>query len=137
MRKNIILAEDDEDDQMFFRDALLEISSEIDLHINDNGEELMSALTKECSLIPDIIFLDLNMPIKDGFTCLQEIRVNDKFKNCPVIILTTSNNPEHIELAYQFGANLFVSKPNNFYDLKTTLNNIINGNLTNTLIIQS
>lgn len=137
MRKNIILAEDDEDDQMFFRDALQEISSEIDLHINDNGEELMSALTKECSLIPDIIFLDLNMPIKDGFTCLQEIRVNDKFKNCPVIILTTSNNPEHIELAYQFGANLFVSKPNNFYDLKTTLNNIINGNLTNTLIIQS
>ena len=128
MRKNIILAEDDEDDQMFFRDALQEISSEIDLHINDNGEELMSALTKECSLIPDIIFLDLNMPIKDGFTCLQEIRVNDKFKNCPVIILTTSNNPEHIELAYQFGANLFVSKPNNFYDLKTTLNTIINGN---------
>lgn len=137
MRKNIILAEDDEDDQMFFRDALQEISSEINLHINDNGEELMSALTKECSLIPDIIFLDLNMPIKDGFTCLQEIRVNDKFKNCPVIILTTSNNPEHIELAYQFGANLFVSKPNNFYDLKTTLNNIINGNLTNPIIIQS
>jgi CheY-like chemotaxis protein len=137
MRKNIILAEDDEDDQMFFRDALQEISSEIDLQINDNGEELMSALTKECSLIPDIIFLDLNMPIKDGFTCLQEIRFNDKFKNCPVIILTTSNNPEHIELAYQFGANLFVSKPNNFYDLKITLNNIINGNLTNPLIIQS
>lgn len=137
MRKNIILAEDDEDDQMFFRDALQEISNEINLHINDNGEELMSALTKECSLIPDIIFLDLNMPIKDGFTCLQEIRVNDKFKNCPVIILTTSNNPEHMELAYQFGANLFVSKPNNFYDLKTTLNNIINGNLTNPIIIQS
>ena len=128
MRKNIILAEDDEDDQMFFKEALHEISSEIDLHINDNGEELMSTLTKECSLIPDIIFLDLNMPLKDGFTCLKEIRVNDKFKDCSVIILTTSNNPEHIELAYQFGADLFVSKPNNFYDLKTTLNTIINGN---------
>lgn len=131
-----MLAEDDVDDQMFFKDALHEICSEIKLQVKENGEELMTALNTNWNTIPDVIFIDLNMPIKDGFTCLKEIRINEKLKDCIVIILTTSNNPEHIELAYQFGVTLFVSKPNNFYDLKSILTNILYNDLRDPHIIQ-
>ncbi len=131
-----MLAEDDEDDQMFFKDALHEINREIFLDINNNGDDLMTHLNMIDCLVPDIIFLDLNMPIKDGFTCLKEIRINDKFKNCPIIILTTSNNPEHRELAYQFGANRFISKPNNFYDLKSILADILLSDLRQPELIE-
>lgn len=136
MRKYVMLAEDDEDDQMFFKDALHEINREIFLDINNNGDDLMTHLNMIDCLVPDIIFLDLNMPIKDGFTCLKEIRINDKFKNCPIIILTTSNNPEHRELAYQFGANHFISKPNNFYDLKSILADILLSDLRQSEVIE-
>lgn len=135
MRKNIVLAEDDEDDQMFFKEAISEISKEIHLQIKDNGAELMATLNSTLDLIPDIIFVDLNMPIKDGFTCLQEIRINEKFKNCSVIVLTTSNNPEHIELAYHYGATLYISKPNNFHELKSVLADILYSDLTDPYII--
>lgn len=124
MRKNVMLAEDDQDDQMFFKEAVDEISNEIQLQIKNNGEELMTTLINDHGPVPDIIFIDLNMPIKDGFSCLQEIKVSEKLKNCTVVILTTSNNPDHMDLAYKLGATLYVCKPNNFKDLKSILNEI-------------
>src|SRR5690349_6756595 len=89
---NVILADDDTDDQMFFEMALREVTKEADLKTYDNGVELMNALNQAGSTIPDIIFLDLNMPRKNGLQCLEEIRKHEDLKAVTVVMLTTSVN---------------------------------------------
>lgn len=108
---NVILADDDTDDQMFFEMALREVTKEADLKTYNNGVELMNALNQPGSDIPDIIFLDLNMPRKNGLQCLEEIRKHEDLKAVTVVMLTTSVNQMDIYRAYDKGACLFANKP--------------------------
>lgn len=124
MFKDIILAEDDEDDRLLFMDAMSDISADIPVQVAINGEELMGML-KARETSPEMIFLDLNMPVKNGFQCLEEIKADDKLKDCTVVILTTSRNPADVNRAYNLGATLFVTKPVDFRALQSTLKNII------------
>lgn len=119
MLKDIILAEDDEDDQLLFIDALSDIGENIPVAVASNGDELMTLLNSR-DLPPEMIFLDLNMPVKNGFQCLREIYENKKYNSCKIIILTTSQNPADISLAYSLGATLFVTKPVDFSVLQST-----------------
>ena len=75
--------------------------------------------------IPLIIFLDLNMPKKNGFECLQEIRKTDKFKDVPVVIFSTSCQQEAINKMYENGASYYICKPNSFLKLKTSIEHIL------------
>jgi len=123
--KTIYLADDDEDDCSFFAEALSEIHAKVSFIICKNGEELMQLLHEPPRPQPDIIFLDLNMPKKNGYECLKEIRNNATFKNAPVVIFTTSMLEQDIDKVYSLGATHFVTKPTSFEKLKTIIAKII------------
>ena len=109
--KNIVLAEDDEDDSQFFEDALNSIPNQATLFRAKDGVEL-TGLLDDMPSIPDLIFLDINMPRKNGTQCLHEIREQEGLNEVPVIVLSTTDSEEVIEHMYQSGANLYIQKPN-------------------------
>lgn len=116
---HILLADDDDDDRLLFKDVLKEYSKESNLTFAHNGEHLMSLLRTE--ELPDVLFLDLNMPLKNGIECLEEIRSDERLKSLPVVIFSTSSHPGTINLMYDIGAHLYVRKPNDFKTLRKAI----------------
>ncbi len=121
----ILLADDDEDDCMFFKDALDELALPVSLNTVNNGVELMSFLENNLINFPSVLFLDLNMPRKTGVECLTEIKQNEKLKQFPVIIYSTSANPEVMEVLFKKGAQHYIRKPADFANLKSVLQKAI------------
>jgi CheY-like chemotaxis protein len=107
----ILYADDDEDDRVLFQQALKEAHTVAELTTVADGDKLMKYLAQGDGQHPDIIFLDINMPFKNGKECLQEIRSNPKLSEVPVVMFSTSAHKEDIEETYSNGANLYVSKP--------------------------
>lgn len=120
--KKILLVEDDADDQLFFTDALEMIDNGISCHIANNGNEALEVIEQ---LNPEMIFMDLNMPILNGFECLRQIRKEERFQAVPIVIFTTSRNTHDIEKAKSLGADLFFTKPSNFRILSDKLREIV------------
>jgi CheY-like chemotaxis protein len=123
---NILLADDDTDDCYFLREVLKEFSIPTRLTAVHDGEKLMQLLTNEATELPDVLFLDLNMPRKNGFECLSEIRLNEKLNRLPVIIYSTSFHSEIANILYKNGANYYISKPSEIFRLKKTVQQVIN-----------
>ena len=123
--KFILLADDDVDDQLFFQDAVEEMDEDIRIRTVYSGEQLMRILTKEDVVLPDLIFLDLNMPIKNGHQCLEEIRSNDKLKHIPIAIFSTSKSPNEVDKTLKAGANVYIHKPNDFARLKELISLVV------------
>ena len=121
---NILLADDDEEDREIFAYAIRELSPDIKMHIAVNGKDLMNILNDEDRPLPDILFLDLNMPFKNGQECLKDIRSTERLKKLPVIIYSTSASSEYIEQTYRNGANFYLPKPDSFRDLKLIAENL-------------
>lgn len=115
---DILLADDDTDDCAFFEEALAELTISTKLTAVHDGEKLMQLLNEEKPTLPHILFLDLNMPRKNGFECLAEIKLNKKLKALPVIILSTSYEQEVVNLLFQNGAQYFIRKPSAFVQFK-------------------
>lgn len=118
---NILLAEDDQDDCLFFKEALEELQLSVNLTIVHNGEELMQYLTEKQNELPHVLFLDLNMPRKNGFACLLKIKLDDNLKNLPVVILSTYFDQDMLNLVYKDAAHYYIRKPGDFAHLKTTI----------------
>ncbi|HTE31451.1 MAG TPA: response regulator [Chryseolinea sp.] len=116
----IMLADDDPDDRELFEEAAQLLEPKIRIEMVKDGVELMDYLNTS-SNIPDTIFLDLNMPKKNGKECLQEIAANNELKNIPIIIYTTSLNPVDVDDTYKCGARYFFRKPNSFDELMEVL----------------
>lgn len=123
--KVILLAEDDADDIYLITEAIDECGMEARIFMVENGEELLDFLNHRNQYAeptesprPDLILLDLNMPLKDGREALAEIKADPDLHNIPVIILTTSRAQEDIDITYSLGASSFVSKPNSFKNLR-------------------
>ena len=114
----ILLADDDEIDRLFFKDAISELKIECNLNAVNDGVELMDYLTREDIKLPYLLFLDINMPRKNGMKALQEIRRNDKLKGLSVVMYSTSNANRDIEEAFSMGANGYIVKPGDFEILK-------------------
>jgi CheY-like chemotaxis protein len=110
----IILAEDDKDDQELFMEALDATKVPSEVTTVENGEQLLSTLKDPAEPNPDIVFIDINMPVKGGKQALEEIKNDQKLKDIPAIMLSTSDHPSDIEETFQKGANLYVQKPNSF-----------------------
>lgn len=119
--KYLLLADDDIDDCDLFTDALNELEQPAILKTVHDGEQLMYFLTNETNVLPDILFLDLNMPRKNGLECLSEIKNNDRLKNLSVIIFSTSFDKEMVNKLYTSGALYYISKPNEFTKLKKVI----------------
>lgn len=121
---NIILADDDRDDCLLFEEAILELELSVRLILVHDGEQLMKVLTST-AVIPYALFLDLNMPRKNGFECLMEIKDHSSLINLPVIIYSTSYDKEKANQLYNSGAHYYISKPSNFEELKKVVNKAI------------
>lgn len=121
--EKILLVDDDADDQLFFRDALQEIDPNIKCELASNGHEALQLLASRP--YPELIFLDLNMPVMNGFDCLLEIRRKDQLKEVPVIIFTTTNDHHAIKRTYELGANAFLKKPNDFSTILNKLKTLV------------
>ena len=115
---NILLADDDIDDCIFFKEALEEFTLSSNLTTVHDGEQLMQLLTDETNQLPNILFLDINMPRKNGFECLSEIKLSKKLKQLPVIMFSTSFEQEVVNLLYSGGAHYFIRKPPEFSQFK-------------------
>ena len=125
MALNVLLADDDKDDRFFFGLVVAEVDKTIALTTVPNGEQLMLHLQQPNATLPDIVFLDLNMPRKNGFICLDEIRKDPQLQNLFVAIYSTSNSPKDITESFEKGANLFVNKPNGYDDLKVIVKKVL------------
>jgi CheY-like chemotaxis protein len=120
---NVLLADDDEEDRNFFEEALNKLNKQLSLDTVYDGLSLMNSLKNNDHHKPDVIFLDLNMPFKNGHECLKEIKSDPKLKNIPVVIYSTSAGKDQIESTYKEGANLYITKP----DSITKLEEIVDG----------
>jgi CheY-like chemotaxis protein len=117
----ILLADDDEGDRLLFTEALEELQLNLKIDTVNNGMELMAYLTNTDAMLPQLIFLDLNMPRKNGIECLKEIRINKIFNDIFIAIYSTSNAEKDIEETFLNGANIYINKPADFTTLKKTL----------------
>lgn len=118
---NILLADDDDTDCLLFKEALEELPVSASLTIVHNGEELMEELRKNENKLPDVIFLDLNMPRKNGFASLGEIKRSALLDDLPVVIISTASGEEAVKMVFRDAAHYYICKPNNFKQLKKVI----------------
>lgn len=117
---SILLVDDDADELDLFQDALVKVKDSISLfYVQKCNMKKLRTIPK-----PDLIFLDINMPEYDGFDWLKSIR-EKVAEPIPVIMYSTSRNPEKISLAQEFGANLFITKPQSQEALVKTLDKVL------------
>ena len=112
----IFLADDDDDDRELFHEALNSIGFSNDLVMVNNGEKVFNFF-KERSHIPDFVFLDINMPKKNGIECLKFIKSMYPRGNFHIIMLSTSSSLNVVEQSYEYGASVYIQKPSTFNDL--------------------
>ena len=119
----IYVTDDDADDFLFLKDALKELDSSVMLEHVTSCSQLITLL--EEGQIPDLIFLDLNMPKISGRECIEKLREEAKFRNVPIIIYSTSKSNRDVEFCYDKGANFYLVKPNTFKGLITSIEKVI------------
>ena len=122
---HVLLADDDRDDRFFFSKILRGLPIQTQLATVENGEQLMAYLNENSEKLPDVLFLDLNMPRKNGSECLSEIKHSQKLKDIPVIIYSTSGHTEGSVDLYSKGAHYYFRKTN-LSDTKAILHHVLN-----------
>lgn len=119
---HVLLAEDDDDDFFIFSLAVKELSVRVMLTRAENGDILMKLLDEKN---PDLLFLDLLMPCRDGRTCIKEIRANAKYDTLPIIVYSSMHDLNNIQFCYRDGSNLYVFKPSSIPELRDVLERIL------------
>src|SRR5258706_2940045 len=104
--KRILLIDDDPDDQLFFRDAVQQTHPELICLLASTCQEAFRQL--EDPPVPEFIFMDLNMPVMNGFDCLVYLKNQELYREIPIIIFTTSKNLQDISRTRQLGARYFM-----------------------------
>jgi CheY-like chemotaxis protein len=123
--KQVLLIDDDRDDADLFREALFEINSAIVFHHYEDSKAGLKLLLEKQTDLPDLIFLDINMPIVSGWQCLIEFKKAEHLKHIPVIMFTTSSQTREKEIADELGAEGFITKPNEYKALKELLSGVL------------
>lgn len=122
---HVLLADDDEDDRLFFKEAFEEIKIQTIVNTVIDGVELIKYLLMPNVILPHVLFLDLNMPRKSGLECLREIKSDNRLKEIPVAIYSTSASEEDVEETFVQGANVYIKKPSDFNTLKKIVFEVI------------
>ena len=124
-KKYIILADDDADDRLFFEEILADLAQNVSLECVENGLEAMRRLNDEKKILPDVLFLDLNMPLQSGHDCLKQIRASNRLKDLTVIMYSTSLHSETVDILHKDGADYYICKPGDYSALKKTIQRAI------------
>lgn len=117
----ILLADDDESDRLLFKEAFAELKVNSIVQTVNDGVQLMEWLNRKNIRLPHLLFLDLNMPRKNGLECLKEIKNNERLKAISIAIYSTSDNEKDMDETFRNGANVYITKPNDFNTLKQVL----------------
>lgn len=124
-RKILLLIDDDQDDLDMLQMQLKKIDSALQIYTAIDGVDALETLQNKMILEPDLIFLDINMPIMDGKQFLKEIKKDSKLRHIPVIIYSTSRSQADIDETSRLGASSYLSKPNNHHELRNSLTDIL------------
>ena len=119
----ILYADDDLDDRELVTEALMTIDPSISCVSVCDGRQLINML-KRTEQLPDLILLDINMPVMDGRECLIEVKKDLRFREVPIIVYSTTDNLNEIGLFYKLGA-MFMRKPNSFKELCDSLMKVL------------
>lgn len=122
--QKLFLVDDDTDDQEIFGNALRSVDATIILQQAFNGEQALERLVMN-EVNPDVIFLDLNMPVMNGIQCLEQIKTNPQLASIPVIIYTTTADPSVISKVISMGAAQFYTKPEKMDELVYLLKKVL------------
>lgn len=122
MVRSVVLAEDSLEQGFFFKKALHEVAPQTTFTAVQDGNKLLELLE---SYLPDLLFLDLGMPCKNGVQCIQEIRENRIYDSMPIIVFSVTNDEQAIQVAYGYGANLYMVKPQEYSLLRSALQKIL------------
>ena len=122
--KSIFLVDDDEDDQWLFKEALARTVPSVVCNCASSGQEALAYLMDVANTIPDLVFIDLNMPGMDGRKCLAELKKLERLKEIPVIVYSTSDYPRDKEETLRMGASNFIIKPPDYNSLCELLRKI-------------
>ena len=131
--KIFLLVDDDKDDRDLFVEAIESIKIMVKCHVSHNGQGALDLLSGLSDHLPHVIFLDINMPVMNGWDCLRKLKADDKYKNIPVIMCSTSSSRGESKTAFDLGALCFCTKPDSFSILKQTLE-IVSNNLGENLL---
>jgi CheY-like chemotaxis protein len=110
----LYIIDDDPEDSEFLTDALLNVDGLTSYLVFANGQELLDHLSSDPPRLPDIILLDINMPVKNGYETLKELKQENSFKTIPVVMLTASSNLEDEKYCYRLGCRNYLKKPLSF-----------------------
>jgi len=123
-RLDILYAEDDGEDFSLFLDAVRENGFSFNIQRVNDGQELVDFFSKKTSRLPKLIISDLNMPKKNGFEAVREIRRKSLLSKIPIIIFSNSKSPEEVRLSYDLGVNSFIQKPLSYQEHLQCIKNI-------------
>jgi CheY-like chemotaxis protein len=119
--KTFLLVDDDEDDTSMFCEAIAAIDPALVCYTAENGIEALEILKDNKSVKPELIYMDINMPVMDGWECLTMLKQDEQLKDIPVIVYSTSSRKQDALKAFSLGALCFFTKPDQFKDLKKVL----------------
>jgi CheY-like chemotaxis protein len=123
--KTFVIVDDDSDDVQLFKEALNQVNSAVVCCHCENGQSLFDLL--KSGIRPDVIFLDVNMPVIDGWECLRLLKLHDEYAAFPVIIYSTASVDRQTQKALSLGAVAFISKPSTFVEIKQMLELVCGG----------
>ena len=126
MVKRILLIDDDSDERLLFSEAIHEIAPEITCMTESDGRKALALFEKQEFEVPDVIFLDINMPTLDGWHCLTKLKSADASREVPVIMYSTSSRPGDVDKAKEYGALGLYTKAGDFKEMKKSLRRILN-----------
>ena len=124
----ILMIDDDEEDFILVNEALKSKGLKVDLYWAQDGEEAMNFLFRRGEYAnapaPNLILLDLNMPGKDGFEVLRDLKAHQDLRKIPVVILTSSVDEKHVSRGYNIGASSFMLKPLSFDEMAKAMQSL-------------
>lgn len=120
------MIDDDPDEALFFSDALSDLGLSTAFRYVSNGMDTLPELLKKDGYLPDVIFMDINMPMTNGWECLRGLKSVAEFRSVPIVMYSNSDIEKEGSAASDVGAAAFMTKPTNFDELKSNLSRLIN-----------
>jgi DNA-binding response OmpR family regulator len=127
---DVMIADDDQDDFEILSEAIKELDLKVEISYAENGDILLKMID---SKIPDILFLDIVMPCRDGKSCIKSIRSNSKFDNMRILVYTSLRDTEVVSFCFRNGANLFINKPDFYGEIQGLIKKIFDDHRSNFL----